>query len=183
MGDFREVGFAEITALFPITPFFMSNGTIYTFERLLYPHVRRAMISDYMNRIGICCCLAFLLWTIGCRGSHRAKESSEPNYTSLKSNPIVRGTILHKVEPVYPPVARAAHVEGTVTLHAIISSDGTVESLEAIDGPMMLRGAAVDAVKQWVYAPYTLNGLPRRVDTTVTVNFRLTRDSSKGGSR
>ena len=118
------------------------------------------------NRVGLCL-LGFVLVATGCT------KKSEPDGASLKGNPIVSGNILHKVPPIYPQVARAAKVQGTVRLHAIIAADVSVESLDAIDGPVLLRGAAVDAVKQWVYAPYILNGVPRRVDTTVTVNFRI----------
>jgi len=81
--------------------------------------------------------------------------------------------LLKKTEPIYPPIAKAAHVQGDVKLHAIIAADGTVESLDAISGSDLLKGAAVDAVKQWVYQPYIINGQPRRVDTTVTVHFKL----------
>jgi TonB family protein len=131
------------------------------------------------NRIGVFS-LGFLLLAVGCRGSHTVAETSTSIEAPRKDN--LTGTILHMVKPVYPAAARAARVQGTVTLHAIIATDGSVESLEAIDGPMMLRGAAVDAVKQWVYAPYILNGIPRRVDTKVTVSFRLTPASNNGGS-
>jgi TonB family protein len=98
------------------------------------------------------------------------KELSSP---ATNGNPIVTGTLLKRVQPQYPAVARAAHVQGAVVLHAIIAEDGTVESLEAVSGPEILRAAAVDAVKQWVYKPYLLNGKPRRVDTTITVNFQF----------
>ena len=81
--------------------------------------------------------------------------------------------IIQKTQPVYPPIARAAHMQGTVTLHAIISKTGTIESLQAISGPEMLKGAALDAVKGWRYKPYLLNGEPTEVDTTVIVNFNL----------
>ena len=76
-------------------------------------------------------------------------------------------------EPIYPPIARAAHVGGTVVLHATISSSGAVESLTAISGPAMLQGAALDAVRQWKYKPYLLDGAAVPVDTTITVNFNL----------
>jgi protein TonB len=88
-------------------------------------------------------------------------------------HPSERGTILKKVEPEYPAVAKAAGVQGQVVLHAIIAEDGTIESLEAISGPEMLKSAAVEAVKQWVYQPYLLNGKPQRVDTKITVHFQL----------
>ena len=64
-------------------------------------------------------------------------------------------------------------MQGTVTLHAIISKTGTIESLQAISGPEMLKGAALEAVKTWRYKPYLLNGEPTEVDTTVIVNFNL----------
>ena len=80
---------------------------------------------------------------------------------------------LQKTQPIYPPIAKAAHMQGTVTLHAIISKTGTIEKLEAISGPEMLKGAALDAVKSWRYKPYLLNGEPTEVDTTVIVNFNL----------
>jgi protein TonB len=78
-----------------------------------------------------------------------------------------------KTTPVYPPIAKAAHVGGTVVLHAIIAKDGTIQSLSAVSGPDMLKGAALDAVRQWKYKPYLLNGDPTEVDTTITVNFNL----------
>jgi periplasmic protein TonB len=60
-----------------------------------------------------------------------------------------------------------------VVLHAIISKQGTITQLNAISGPDMLKGAATDAVRQWRYKPYLLNGEPTEVDTTITVNFNL----------
>ena len=75
--------------------------------------------------------------------------------------------------PTYPPIARAAHVSGTVVLHAIISKTGTIKNLQVISGPEMLRASAVDAVRTWRYKPYILNGEPTEVDTTVSVNFNM----------
>ena len=102
------------------------------------------------------------------------KTSSNPENANRVLHPSERGTILKKVQPQYPAVAKSAGVQGQVVLHAIIAKDGTIESLEAVSGPEMLKGAAIDAVKQWVYQPYLLNGMPQRVDTTITVNFQLT---------
>jgi protein TonB len=83
------------------------------------------------------------------------------------------GTILEKTQPVYPPIARAAHVSGAVVLHAIIDKNGNIKNLQAISGPEMLRGAALDAVQHWKYKPYLLNNEPTEVDTTITVNFNF----------
>jgi protein TonB len=60
-----------------------------------------------------------------------------------------------------------------VVLHAIIGKNGSIQDLKVISGPAMLQSAALDAVKQWRYKPYILNGDPTEVDTTVTVNFNL----------
>jgi protein TonB len=89
------------------------------------------------------------------------------------SSGVVAGLKIAGSQPVYPPIARAAHMQGSVTLHAVISKTGTIEKLEAISGPEMLKGAALDAVKGWRYKPYLLNGEPTEVDTTVIVNFNL----------
>jgi protein TonB len=72
---------------------------------------------------------------------------------------------------VYPPIAKAAHVQGAVILHAVISKQGTIENLQVVSGPPMLAGAAMDAVRRWRYKPYLLNNEPTEVDTTITVNF------------
>jgi len=89
------------------------------------------------------------------------------------SGGVMQGQIINRTQPVYPPIAKAAHVGGTVVLHAIISKAGTIENLTAVSGPAMLQGAAIDAVRQWRYKPYLLNGDPTEVDTTITVNFNL----------
>ena len=80
-----------------------------------------------------------------------------------------------QVEPVYPMIARRARVQGRVTLRAVISAQGTIESLQVIDGHPMLVSAALDAVKQWRYKPYMLSGQPVEVETTVFVNFHIDR--------
>jgi len=86
------------------------------------------------------------------------------------------GNILTKVAPVYPNDARAAHISGTVVLHAIIGKDGNVEKLVVVSGPKELQTSALDAVKQWTYKPYLLNGNPTEVDTTIHVNYNLNGD-------
>ena len=86
------------------------------------------------------------------------------------------GNILTKVAPVYPHDARAAHISGTVVLHAIIGKDGNVEKLVVVSGPKELQTSALDAVKQWTYKPYLLNGNPTEVETTIHVNYNLNGD-------
>jgi protein TonB len=89
------------------------------------------------------------------------------------SQGVNQGMVLHKVQPVYPPLARTARVQGSVVLSAIIGKDGTIQNLHVVSGHPLLTQAALDAVKQWRYRPYILNGEPVEVDTQVTVNFTL----------
>jgi len=96
--------------------------------------------------------------------SHRMRVSTE----------ISQALLTRKVVPVYPPLARQAHVQGEVVVDADISKDGAVETLRTLSGHPLLVPAAIDAVKQWHYKPYLLNGEPIPVETQITVNFTLT---------
>jgi periplasmic protein TonB len=83
------------------------------------------------------------------------------------------GSLLHRVEPAYPPLARAAHIQGTVMMSALIGKNGAIENLRVLSGHPMLTTAAIEAVRQWRYRPYILNGEPVEVETQITVNFSL----------
>ena len=84
---------------------------------------------------------------------------------------IMAGQIIKRVDPIYPPVAKASQVQGTVVLSAIIGKDGSVEKLIVVSGPPMLIRSAIDAVSQWQYKPFLLNGQPIEVATTINVNY------------
>jgi periplasmic protein TonB len=86
---------------------------------------------------------------------------------------VQQGNLINQVKPVYPPIAKSARIQGAVVLQAEISKQGTIEHLQVISGHPMLVQNAVDAVKQWRYKPYLLNGEPVPVETTITVNFTL----------
>ena len=86
---------------------------------------------------------------------------------------VTQGLLLRKVPPNYPPLARQARIQGTVLLQAQISKEGNIENLQLISGHPMLAPAAIEAVKQWKYKPYLLNGEPVEVETQVQVNFTL----------
>ncbi len=88
---------------------------------------------------------------------------------------IAEGMLIRRVQPVYPRPAIDARIQGTVTLRAIIGRDGAIHALQALSGHPLLIPAAVDAVRQWRYRPYLLNGQPVEVETSVTVNFILNR--------
>src|SRR5271165_3374380 len=89
------------------------------------------------------------------------------------SSGVVSGLLVRQVKPNYPPLARQARIQGTVVLQAQISKDGNIENLQLISGHPMLAPAAIEAVKQWKYRPYLLNGEPVEVETQVQVNFTL----------
>lgn len=90
------------------------------------------------------------------------------------SQGVTKGLLIHRVEPVYPPLARAARVQGEVILTAIIDTNGAIKNLQLVSGHPMLVPAAISAVQQWRYKPYLLNGQPVEVETTITVIFSLT---------
>jgi protein TonB len=89
------------------------------------------------------------------------------------SQGVTQGLLIRKVQPTYPPLARQARIQGQVLLQAEISKDGTIQNLRLISGHPMLTSAAIEAVKQWRYKPYILNGEPVEVETQITVNFTL----------
>jgi periplasmic protein TonB len=86
---------------------------------------------------------------------------------------VVAAKLLAQPQPVYPPLARQARIQGNVVLHAIIDKDGRVGELQVVSGHPLLVQAALEAVKNWRYQPTQLNGDAVEVDTTITVTFVL----------
>jgi protein TonB len=89
------------------------------------------------------------------------------------SQGVSQGLLVKKVQPQYPRNALSMHVEGAVELIATISTSGNISKVKILSGEKLLTGAAVDAVKQWKYRPYLLNGEPVEIQTQITVNFKL----------
>ncbi len=81
--------------------------------------------------------------------------------------------LIRRVEPVYPALARQIHREGQVELHAVISTDGTIQSLQVVSGDALFLQSAEDAVRQWRYRPTVLNGQPVEIETYITVIYTL----------
>jgi protein TonB len=109
------------------------------------------------------------------RGPARPKEGKE---TTEPTKRIHVGTmepamLIHRVEPSYPPLGRQLRHEGRVELHALIATDGTIQSLEVISGDPLFIRSALDAVREWRYRPTILNGQPVEVDTHITVVYTL----------
>jgi periplasmic protein TonB len=96
-----------------------------------------------------------------------------PNVRPFRTSSMLQGSLIHTIQPVYPPLARTARIQGSVVLSAVIGKDGSIKDLRALSGHPMLVTAAVNAVSQWRYRPYILNNEPIEVETQITVNFTL----------
>jgi len=91
------------------------------------------------------------------------------------SQGVSRGLLVKEVPPTYPASALRSHVEGAVELLATISKSGDISAVKVLNGDPQLARAAADAVKQWKYKPYLLNGEPVEIQTQVTVKFKMPR--------
>ena len=100
---------------------------------------------------------------------------SAPVPSIVKMGHLDPAMLIHRVDPVFPTLARQAGREGHVELHAIIATDGSVRSLQFVAGDPFFSHSALDAVRQWRYKPTLLNGHPVEVDTQITVIYKLNR--------
>jgi protein TonB len=98
--------------------------------------------------------------------------SVKPSGPKRITSQLSEGQLVNRVEPIYPHIAAISGIQGQVKLHAIIGRDGRIQSLSAISGHPLLLRAALDAVEQWRYRPYVLNGEAVEVETLITVNFK-----------
>ena len=91
----------------------------------------------------------------------------------FRSSDLLAGSLVRRVQPAYPALARSARIQGTVVLSAVISKAGTMENLRVVSGHPLLVAAAMEAVSQWRYRPYILNHEPIEVETQIIVSFSL----------
>jgi len=110
----------------------------------------------------------------GVKGQAPAPSQLQVDGKNLQQN------LVSQVPPVYPAVAKSAHIQGTVVLRVIISTDGTARELQCVSGPALLQQAAIDAVRQWKYRPVLINAEPVEVLSTVSIIFNLAAPSSSG---
>jgi protein TonB len=96
-----------------------------------------------------------------------------PKHPVMISQGVAAGLLLNPIRPIYPEIAKQAHIQGTVVIEATISRQGTIENLQVAEGPPMLRRAAMDAVAAARYRPFLLNGEPVEVQTSIRVIFSL----------
>jgi TonB family protein len=99
---------------------------------------------------------------------------SQPSLVTVNiSQGVSQGLLIKRVQPKYPPNARAMHLQGTVQLEATINKEGNIVDLRVLKGDVTLAQAAMDAVRQWRYKPYYLDRVPVDIQTQITVNFKL----------
>jgi len=102
-----------------------------------------------------------------------AQPAQQEKHTVKVSEGVLEAQLISRIEPQFPSLALQTKTQGTVRLHAIISRDGRITSLDVLSGHPFLVKAALDAVRQWRYRPTLLNGEPVEVETSITVIFRL----------
>ena len=105
-------------------------------------------------------------------GNGPANTNVNPGGPKRIISQLSEGQLLNRVEPAYPHIAAISGIQGQVKLHAIIGRDGRIQSLSAVSGHPLLVRAALEAVEQWRYRPYVLNGETVEVETLITVNFK-----------
>jgi TonB family protein len=105
--------------------------------------------------------------------SNTPNSSSVPRTRISVPGKVTAAAIVERVNPQYPPEARAGHVQGEVLLHAIIDKDGKISELQVLSGDDVLAKSALEAVRQWRYKPMLVDDEPTEVDTTITITFSL----------
>ena len=98
-----------------------------------------------------------------------------PKFGTPISQGVSEGVLEHQVAPIYPRQAFPLRLEGHVVLDATVSENGQLENVKVVSGHALLAQAAIEAVRQWRYRPYLLNGKPVRMQTKITVNFKMPR--------
>ena len=126
--------------------------------------------------IGIVGVIFWWRWNRGWQELESGLKSSD-SVTTQKPQAQIRAEVMeklvvHRVEPVYPAEARKDRLEGTIALDIIVGRDGSVLSMQPLNGPDVLARAAMDALRWWKFEPYRINGEPSVVETTVAVEFK-----------
>lgn len=142
--------------------------------------VRRIASAAACTVLGIGMCATGLALSVHVDAIAASDDQGAPQTkgTISVSPEKMESKIVHKVNPVYPPEAKKARIQGKVVLDAVISKTGEMEHVDVVSGPKELQQSALDAVRQWTYKPYLLNGEPVEVRTTIHVNYTLAEKKS-----
>ena len=127
--------------------------------------------------LGLATCASALALRLSVNAIPTSTDKNAPHPAdALNVSPAeMAGNVLKKVAPKYPQEAKDERIQGTVLLNAVIGKDGSVENLTVASGPKELQQSALDAVSQWTYKPYLLNGDPIEVKTTISVVYSLSK--------
>jgi TonB family protein len=147
-------------------------------RRLMKLTETKKVVGRARRAILACACAVLGLATAGSAVALRLAvdggNDQAPQKKTLTVSPEqMQGMLLKKANPVYPPAAKKARIQGSVVLNAVIGKEGHVENLTVVSGPNELQQSALDAVRQWVYKPFLLNGDPVEVKTTISVVYTL----------
>jgi TonB family protein len=137
--------------------------------------VYRVAIVAACTALGLATCgtaLALGMHVNGVSAGDSSSASKAPKQITVSSK-VMSGNLLTKAVPVYPPAAKKAKIQGTVVLSVVIGDDGNVKNIQVVSGPNELQQASIDAVRQWTYKPYLLNGDPVEVKTTINIIYSL----------
>jgi len=135
--------------------------------------VRRCFALGACVVLGVAAATSAVALRVGVDQASADKDASSKSIPTSVPAKEMQKNLITKTTPVYPPEAKAARIQGKVVLEAVIGTDGHVENLKVVSGPKELRQSALDAVRQWVYKPYEVDGNPVEVTTTVTVTYTL----------
>ena len=139
--------------------------------------VRRLMVVVGCIALGIGTCASALALSMHVNAASAANDNNDSKTGRpariVVSAGVMAGNIVRKVPPIYPVAAKKANIQGTVVLKAVIGKDGTIEELDVVSGPSELQQSSLDAVRQWIYKPFLLNGEPVEVETQINVIYSL----------
>ena len=138
------------------------------------PGARRIVLIAACALLAVATCASALTLHMSVKEAKAGSSTSNPKLIHVRPD-IMQGQILTKVTPKYPEDAKKARIQGVVTLKAVISKDGTVDRLSVLSGPASLQQSSLDAVRQWTYKPFLLNGQPVEIETTINVHYSLSK--------
>jgi TonB family protein len=131
--------------------------------------IRGSLVKMLLPCLLVLLCASRSSYALQTNGSSSSRQKAD----------VTPAKLITKTEPKYPDEARRKGVSGTVRVHALISKDGSLSHIKVISGDPLLTQAAIDAVQQWRYTPCLLNGTPVEIDTTIDVNFELSKKSQE----
>ncbi len=137
--------------------------------------LRRFVTAAACAGLGVAICATTIALGVPVDAFAKADQQhpSKPDIPVAVKASVMQSQIVHKIPPVYPPDAKKARIQGKVQLDAVIGKSGEVEQLKVLSGPKELQQSALDAVRQWTYKPFLVNGEPVEVKTTINVIYSL----------